>query len=274
MFLGLNSNVKYGGKIYHVQTEDSGEKYKHAISHLFLDGTILATERMDYSDLMSLPDEEREKLVVERMRKQHKTMVRKLTLGGYDHVDGVGGEEEKKKRKHKIRKVRAKSKRHVAAPSVEAPPPVPEAEDAAPQEAPVASVAVEDVPALSLDPQEGEIDEALNLLPSSTDAEALNQPLELTPEDADNISDSLEDDQDLHLIDDDEELEILEDDSALEIIPDEEIEEIDVEQYEPEGLPSPEQIASLFAGLEVGDPPPSFNVRERLKELMQPTLAG
>ena len=273
MILGLNSNVKYGGKIYHVQTEDSGEKYKHAISHLFLEGTILATERMDYSDLMSLPAEEREKLIVERMRKQHKTIVRKLTLGGYDHVDGVGDEEEKKKRKHK-RKVRVKTSDQVAAPSVAAPA----TQAAAPHVTQAVSL---DLTADTEEPSPVEptlpaledeaIAQALDLLPSGPKAAPRPQPLELMPEDAEGLS---EDDDELNLMDDDDDLTLLDDDAALEIIPDEEIEEIEVEQYEPEGLPSPEQIAALFAGVEVGDPPPSFNVRERLKELMQLTITG
>jgi hypothetical protein len=36
---GFNHNIKYKGKVYHVQTEDSGVNNPHIITHLFVGGT-------------------------------------------------------------------------------------------------------------------------------------------------------------------------------------------------------------------------------------------
>ena len=46
--LGYNHNVRYAGRLWHVQTEDSGVNNPHIFTHLFHDGTILATKRVDY----------------------------------------------------------------------------------------------------------------------------------------------------------------------------------------------------------------------------------
>ena len=37
--VGFNHNVKYGPRVYHVQTEDLGLPHAHYITHLFVGGT-------------------------------------------------------------------------------------------------------------------------------------------------------------------------------------------------------------------------------------------
>jgi hypothetical protein len=84
MIGGFNHNFIYHGEIYHVQTEDSGAKVARIVTLLFRDGTILASERHSYSDLVdqvNLP-----RLVEERMKKQHKMMIQRLKDGEYDDV--------------------------------------------------------------------------------------------------------------------------------------------------------------------------------------------
>ena len=46
--LGYNHNIRYNGRLYHVQTEDSGVNNPHIFTHLFHGGTILASHRSDY----------------------------------------------------------------------------------------------------------------------------------------------------------------------------------------------------------------------------------
>ena len=46
--IGFNHNVRHLGRVYHVQTEDSGVGNPHLFTHLFFGGTILATKRVDY----------------------------------------------------------------------------------------------------------------------------------------------------------------------------------------------------------------------------------
>ena len=50
MITGFNTNVRHGGRVFHVQTEDSGRDHPHVISHLYYGGTILASEKRDYAE--------------------------------------------------------------------------------------------------------------------------------------------------------------------------------------------------------------------------------
>ena len=76
--LGYNHNVRYAGRLWHVQTEDSGVNNPHIFTHLFHDGTILATKRVDY-------DPSSEVGVVQKlMQVQHKAMLRDLKQGAFD----------------------------------------------------------------------------------------------------------------------------------------------------------------------------------------------
>ena len=43
--LGYNHNLRYGGRVFHVQTEDSGTAYARLYTHLFFEGTILSSKK-------------------------------------------------------------------------------------------------------------------------------------------------------------------------------------------------------------------------------------
>src|SRR5687767_14364798 len=48
--VGYNTNVRHKGKLYHIQTEDSGVHHPHIITHLFADGgRIVASKKTDYA---------------------------------------------------------------------------------------------------------------------------------------------------------------------------------------------------------------------------------
>jgi len=79
MLIGYNTNVPYKGEIYHVQTEDSGLKSPVIITLLYLKGTILASKKTSYSDLVASPDYKEK--VRELMKEQHKAMLRELIAG-------------------------------------------------------------------------------------------------------------------------------------------------------------------------------------------------
>jgi len=82
MITGLNSDVRYRGVAFHVQTEDSGRAHPHVISHLYLGGSILASEKTDYGDDLDLEDlDERVRSIVES---QHRGMLEGLAAGGFD----------------------------------------------------------------------------------------------------------------------------------------------------------------------------------------------
>lgn len=98
MVLGFNHNVMYKGEIFHVQTEDSGLDNPHIITLLFKGGSILASKKTSYADILKM---ERLEAVVEAlMKEQHKEMMRRLTSGEFDEsaptaptVSCIGGGE-------------------------------------------------------------------------------------------------------------------------------------------------------------------------------------
>jgi hypothetical protein len=81
--LGYNHNVKYKGRIYHVQTEDSGPTNPHLFTHLYYEGTILATKRQEYDG------EAPEEIVKGLMQGQHKAILRDLKRGDLDGKLGM-----------------------------------------------------------------------------------------------------------------------------------------------------------------------------------------
>jgi hypothetical protein len=83
MVVGFNHNIKYRGKTYHAQTEDSGADRPQVATHLFLGGNIIASKRTSYADICgaeNLPD-----VVRALMEEQHKEVLRNLVSGVYDH---------------------------------------------------------------------------------------------------------------------------------------------------------------------------------------------
>jgi hypothetical protein len=86
MITGSNTNVRHQGKLFHIQTEDSGRRNPHVISHLYYGGTILASEKTRYADLLDLESETLTKDVRALMDEQHTEMVRRLKRGEFDAV--------------------------------------------------------------------------------------------------------------------------------------------------------------------------------------------
>lgn len=77
-FLGYNHNVRHKGRLFHVQTEDSGLTRPVLTTHVFIEGTILATLRAQYT--VDEPDA----VVQKRMQTQHKTMLKRVRDGEFD----------------------------------------------------------------------------------------------------------------------------------------------------------------------------------------------
>src|SRR5439155_196126 len=75
--LGFNHNIRYGGRLYHVQTEDSGVNNPHIFTHLFHAGTIIASKRANY-------DADADDAAVQKvMQTQHKAMLKELKAGAF-----------------------------------------------------------------------------------------------------------------------------------------------------------------------------------------------
>ncbi|HEY7375877.1 MAG TPA: hypothetical protein VIF57_27205 [Polyangia bacterium] len=76
--LGYNHNLRHGGRVFHVQTEDSGQGYARLHTHLFYEGTILSTKKQEYDP--KAPEE----AVRALMQQLHKAMIKELTHGEHD----------------------------------------------------------------------------------------------------------------------------------------------------------------------------------------------
>ncbi len=82
MLTGYNTDFKYQGKIYHVQTEDGGVNSPSITSLLYFQGAILASRKTSYADILKadcLDD-----VVRDLMMEQHKQMIRDLMQGKLD----------------------------------------------------------------------------------------------------------------------------------------------------------------------------------------------
>src|SRR6267142_1606488 len=81
---GFNHNVKYGPRVYHVQTEDSGLPHAHYITHLFVGGNIVSSMKSSYAEKAGERDLAR--VVRGLMEHQHKAMLRRLVAGEFDEL--------------------------------------------------------------------------------------------------------------------------------------------------------------------------------------------
>jgi len=93
MVTGFNHNIKHKGKLYHIQTEDSGLENPHIITHLFVGGNILASKKTSYADIVGADN--LAQVVRELMEEQHKEMLRNLINGVYDDIDAVYAQQAK-----------------------------------------------------------------------------------------------------------------------------------------------------------------------------------
>ena len=79
MLTGYNTDFKFKGKIYHVQTEDGGANNPNITSLLYFQGAILASRKTSYADILKadcLDD-----VVRQLMMEQHKQLIRDLMHG-------------------------------------------------------------------------------------------------------------------------------------------------------------------------------------------------
>jgi hypothetical protein len=87
--LGFNNNIKHKGKLFHVQTEDSGVRHPHVITHLFMDGgRILKTVKTSYAE--HIGTEGMGEIVRKLMKEQHKAMFVALRDGVFDELIAKG----------------------------------------------------------------------------------------------------------------------------------------------------------------------------------------
>jgi hypothetical protein len=81
---GFNTDIEHDGTIYHVQTEDKGLTSPIILSLVYSGGTILASKRAPYSDLIAqgYSDE----ALAERLKRQHRLICAAIHSGRIDDL--------------------------------------------------------------------------------------------------------------------------------------------------------------------------------------------
>jgi hypothetical protein len=88
--VGYNTNVRHKGKLYHIQTEDSGVNHPHVITHLFADGgRIIASRKTGYASHLGAKD--LQSIVKKLMQDQHKAVFIELRDCVYDEDQAEAG---------------------------------------------------------------------------------------------------------------------------------------------------------------------------------------
>ena len=85
MITGFNTDVKYRGVIYHVQTEDKGRANPIIETLIYKGGEILGSRRLPYADLLKTPDDE--STITKLMEDQHKGMIIEVKRGRFAPAD-------------------------------------------------------------------------------------------------------------------------------------------------------------------------------------------
>jgi len=96
MLSGINVDIEFQSKTYHVQTEDGGLENPVVVTTLFEGGAILASRKTSYAD--RLKADNLSETIRELIKEQHKAVVQDLMAGKFtgtpktDSRVAVGGE--------------------------------------------------------------------------------------------------------------------------------------------------------------------------------------
>ncbi len=117
MITGFNTDVKYEGRVYHVQTEDRGDKNPVLESLVYLGGIIIAKKQTSYGD--DLREGATEEVIATRLKKQHQIIIAAIRAG---RIDDLVRQSAKEMDEQDVRKAHAKLK---GEPKSEGPPAAP-----------------------------------------------------------------------------------------------------------------------------------------------------
>jgi hypothetical protein len=91
MITGFNTDVKYKGVVYHVQTEDKGSANPLIETLIYKGGEILGSRRLPYGDLVKAGDEP---AITRLMEDQHKGMIMEVKRGRFEPADARAATED------------------------------------------------------------------------------------------------------------------------------------------------------------------------------------
>lgn len=127
MITGFNTDVEHNGVVYHVQTEDKGLKSPLILSLVYVGGTILASKRTPYDDLIA--DGFDENKLAERLQRQHKLICAAIHTGRIEDLKQQTEREASSRAKHPEPEQKPEQK-----PEPKPEPPQAAPEDTAPKE--------------------------------------------------------------------------------------------------------------------------------------------
>ena len=89
MITGFNTDIEHDGVIYHVQTEDKGLDSPLILSLVYVGGTILASKRSPYEDLIA--EGFNDEILAERLKRQHRLICAAINSGRIDDLKKMSG---------------------------------------------------------------------------------------------------------------------------------------------------------------------------------------
>lgn len=116
MIIGFNTDIEHDGVVYHVQTEDKGVNSPLILSLVYSGGTILASKRSPYEDLIAAGFNE--EVLAERLKRQHRLICAAINAGRLEELKRMSA-----------RDVSAPSGPALPADEVEKPPQAPPADE-------------------------------------------------------------------------------------------------------------------------------------------------
>ena len=91
MITGFNTDVKFRGLVYHVQTEDKGKVNPLIETLIYKGGEILASRRLPYAELVQ--DTDTEAAISRLMEEQHKAMILEVKRGRFAPAEDLVSED-------------------------------------------------------------------------------------------------------------------------------------------------------------------------------------
>jgi len=87
MITGYNTDIRHGGVVFHVQTEDKGLANPTIESLIYVGGQVLAAKRANYAELLTAGKGETD--IVAMMDHQHRVMIAAIKGGKFDDKLGI-----------------------------------------------------------------------------------------------------------------------------------------------------------------------------------------
>jgi hypothetical protein len=84
MVSGYSTEIQYDGVVYQVQTEDKGTDKALIVSSVFVAGTIIASKRTPYNDLLTTEFDE--ETLAQKLQHQHKLMCAAVNAGRIEEL--------------------------------------------------------------------------------------------------------------------------------------------------------------------------------------------